>query len=213
MRIIKTLILIFLCLLPCMKSSAVSISAQKKYPNVLLSNDYDILNENDLGDFSWGFPKNKRSPFNPKGIGGNYWQCFPRESIKITLQDSGFSTDDLGWKDNIGDLKIEVWVNKNLVHEYGMRKLLSITDFEKRFNKWQKIMKDEKYVCLAGDFVNYEHKNENGIERDVYGWIFEKIKTKKGCDSYLHSCNPTYEAYLKGKAKEASYQFPRNTVS
>lgn len=200
----------FFLYLICIEANALSLDAKKKYPNVLLSNDYGILSENDLGDFSWGFPKNNRSPFNPKGIGGNYWQCFPRESIKITLQDSGFSTDDLGWRDNIADLKIEVWVNKNLVHEYEMRKLLSVADFEKKFNKWRKIIKDEKYVCLAGDFVNYEHKKENGIEQEVYGWIFEKIKTKRGCDSYLYSCHPTYEAYLKRKAKETSYKFPRD---
>ncbi len=88
-----------------------------------------------------------------------------------------------------------------------MRARWSVADFEKRFNKWRKIMKGEKYVCLAGDFVNFEHKKENGIERDVYNWIFEKIKTKKGCDSYLHSCNPTYAGYLEKKAKEASYKF------
>lgn len=60
---------------------------------------------------------------------------------------------------------------------------------------------------MAGDFINYEHKNENGIDIDIYGWLFEKIKTKKGCDSYLYSCHPTYEAYLKEKSKEASYKF------
>ncbi len=193
-------ILIFLCLFPCIKGNAVSISAQKKYPNVLLSNDYGILNENDLGDFSWRFPKNQQPPFNPKEMGGNYWQCFPRESIKIILKDTGSSSDDFGWRDNIATLTIEVWVSKNLVHEYEMRKNLSITDFEKRFNKWRNIMKGEKYVCLAGDYVNYVHKNENGIERDGYGWLFEKIKTKKDCDSYLYSCHPTYAAYLKRKA-------------
>ncbi len=190
----------FLCLLTCIKANAVSIE-QNKYPYVLLSNDYNILSENDLGDFSWGFPQNKGYPFNPKETGGNYWQCFPRESIEITLKDTGSSADEIGGKDNIADLEIKVWVNPNLVHEYGMRARWSVADFEKRFNKWRKIMKGEKYVCLAGDFVNFEHKKENGIERDVYNWIFEKIKTKKGCDSYLHSCNPTYEAYLKKRRK------------
>src|SRR5579864_6730988 len=111
----------FICLIFCIKANAVSTNAQKKYSNVLLSNDYGILSENDLGDFSWGFPKNKRPPFNPKDFGGNYWQCFPRESIKITLKDTGSSADDIGWRDNIAELKIEVWVNKNLVHEYEMR--------------------------------------------------------------------------------------------
>ncbi|MHB1947984.1 MAG: hypothetical protein ACYCQI_07715 [Gammaproteobacteria bacterium] len=198
----------FLCLLLCIEANAVSQNAQKKYPYVLLSNDYGILNENDLGDFSWGL---QRQPFNPKMVfGGNYWQCFPRESIKITLKDTGSSSDDFGWRDNIANLKMEVFVNQYIVHVYEMRKNLSIIDFEKRFNKWRDIMNGEKYVCLAGDFINYEHKNENGIDRDVYGWIFEKIKTKKGCDSYLYSCHPTYAAYLRKKTEEASYKFRGN---
>lgn len=201
------IVFFFSCLLICIEANAVSLDAQKKYPYVLLSNDYGILNENDLGDFSWGF---KRHPFNPKDIGGNYWQCFPRESVEITLKDMGSSASEVGWRDNIADLEIKVWVNPNLVHEYEMRAQWSIVDFEKRFNKWRRIMKGEKYVCLAGDFVNYEHKNANGIERDVYGWIFEKIKTRKGCDSYLYSCYPTYKAYLKRKAKETLYKFSRN---
>ena len=196
--------LFFLCLLGCIEACAISLNSQKKYPYVLLGNDYGMLSENDLGGFSWGF---KRHFFNPKDTGGNYWQCFPREAIEITLKDTGSSADDIAWSDNIADLKIVVWVNQHLIHEYGMRKRLSITDFERRFNKWREIMKREKYVCLAGDFVNYEHKNENGIDMDIYSWLFEKIKTKKGCDSYLYSCHPTYEAYLREKSKEASYKF------
>lgn len=114
------------------------------------------------------------------------------------------------FRGTVADLTIQVWVNKNLVHEYEIRKRLTVVDLEQRFNTWRKIMKGAKYVCLAGDFVGYEHKKENGIERDVYGWIFEKIKTKKGCDSYFYSCHPTYQAYLKRKAIEASYKISKN---
>lgn len=183
-----------LCLLFSVKADAISSSALKKYPYVLLTNDYGILNENDLGDFSWGF---NRHPFSQKDIGGNYWQCFPRESIEIVLKDTGSSAAEVGWRDNIAILEITVWINPTLAHRFSMRALWSVVDFEKRFNKWRKIMNGEKYVCLAGDFVNHQHTKENGIEKNEYNWIFEKMKTKKGCDSYLYRCNPTYEAYLK----------------
>lgn len=199
-----TPIVAFVCFLVCVNANAISLDAKNKYPYILLGNtDYGILNENDLGAFSWG---QEREPFNPKNSLGYYWQCFPRESIEIMLRDSGSSADGIGQKaDNLADLKIKAWISPNLVHEYEMRARWSVSDFEKRFNKWRNIMKAEKYVCLAGEYVNYEHKIENGIERDVYGWVFEKIKTKKGCDSYLFSCNPTYQAYLKSRA--ASYKF------
>jgi hypothetical protein len=189
----------FLCLLACGEVDAISSSAQKKYPYVLLGADYGILDENDLGDFSWGeTPK----PFNPAHFGRNYWQCFPRESIQFMLKDAGFSVEEVGWRDNVADLEIQVWISPTLIHEYSMRARWAVTDFEKRFNKWRRIVRGEKYVCLAGDYVNREYRVENGIKREVYNWIFEKIKTKKGCDSYLHVCNPTYKAYLEHKAKE-----------
>lgn len=201
---LKIIASIFLCILIYTDVNAVSLRAEKKYPYVLLSSDYGILNENDLGDFSWGL---QRERFNPKMVlGGNYWQCFPRESIKIILKDTGASSDDFGWKDNIANLRVEVFVNQHLIHVYGMRRNLSIVDFEKRFNRWLDIMKGEKYVCLGGDFVNCERTHENGIDREECGWIFEKIKTKKGCDSYLHSCHPSYEMYLRKKSEEASYK-------
>ena len=101
--------LFFLCLLGCIEACAISLNSQKKYPYVLLGNDYGILSENDLGGFSWGF---KRHFFNPKDTGGNYWQCFPREAIEITLKDTGSSADDIAWSDNIADLNIVVWVNR-----------------------------------------------------------------------------------------------------
>ena len=65
---------------------------------------------------------------------------------------------------------------------------MTVTDFEKIFNKWRKIMKDEKYVCLAGSFMFREHKMEDNKERENYQWVFEAIKTKKGCDSDLYNC-------------------------
>ncbi len=203
-----TLIAIFLSLLGCIKANATSINAKNKYPYVLLGNtDYGILNEDDLGAFSWG---RERRPFNPKSSMGYYWQCFPREVIKIILKDIGTSSAEVGGKENIADLNIEVWINPNLIYEYEMRARWPVADFEKRFNKWRNIMKQEKYVCLAGEYVNYEHKTSNGMETDVYGWIFEKIKTKKGCDSYLFNCHQTYQEYLQEKSKR---QFNRSLNS
>lgn len=188
-------------------ANAASLKAQKKYPYTLITNDYGILNDNDLGSFAWG---GTAKPFSAEAARGgfNIWQCFPREFVMVTLSDTGKSSEELGWKKNVAYLKIDVLttkdiqVNEHIKHQYEMRANWTITGYQKRFNKWLKLMKDEEYVCLAGHFVNQEKKIINGKTWITYGWIFEKIKTKKGCDSYFESCHPSYEKYIHGvKAK------------
>ncbi len=178
--------------------------AKQKYPYSLLTDDYGILSENDLGEFAWGLKPKKFT--SEEGTTGpyNYWQCFPRKHVMVTLSDTGHSSDELGWKKNVAYLQIDVLPDQDLKskedyikHNYEMRANWTITGYQKRFNKWLKLMKDEKYVCLGGHFVDLEKKVLDGKTWITYGWIFEKLKTKKGCDSYFDSCTPTYEKYLR----------------
>ena len=46
-------------------------------------------------------------------------------------------------------------------------------------------MKNEKYVCLAGSVGQTDKKIKNNKIYITYSWVFEKIKKKKGCDSYF----------------------------
>lgn len=196
----KYIIITLLYLVMMTNANAVSISAKQKYPYPLLTDDYGILNENDLGAFTRGL---KPRPFATEGPSGgyNYWQCFPREQVKVSLEDIGYSSTELGGESNVAYLKINVMTDNGIIHAYEMRANWSIKDSQKRFNKWLELMKGEKYVCLAGDFVQREHV-VRGIFREEYGWIFEKLKTKKGCDSYFDSCHPIYEGYLREQAEE-----------
>lgn len=190
---------LILCFVTSLKVNAIPIEIKKKYPYPLLTDDYDILNENDIAAYTWGL---KPRSFTTEGPSGEYtyWQCFPRESIEVILRDTGQTASEFG-KDNIADLQIRVQVKPGLIHQYDMRARWGVTNFEKRFNKWRKIMKNENYVCLAGSFTSLEHKLENGRAQEIYQWTFEKMKTKNGCDSYFDSCTPTYEKYLKEKAR------------
>lgn len=158
---------------------AVTASVQKKYPYSVLTDNYGILNEKDLDTNKEGI---KPPPHLPKnGYGYIYWQCFPRDTISISLKDMGYSSKDIGGKENFSDLKIMVSDKSSGYHEYSMRRIWPTSAYEQRFKLWLELMKNEKYVCLAGNFVNREEKTK-GI---ISFWIFEKIKTKKGCDSYF----------------------------
>jgi hypothetical protein len=109
---------------------AISATIKNKYPYPLLTDDYGILSENDLGAFTWGMNPRPFIANEPSGE-YNYWQCFPRNLIEISLKDMGSSEEDFGWKDTIGDLQIRVWVKPTLIHEYDMRTAWTVNDFKK----------------------------------------------------------------------------------
>lgn len=185
-----------LCLSISIPVQAVTEVAKKKYPYILVTEDYGILNENDLASCTWG--RGKLGPaFTKEGGHTSYWQCFPREQVSVTLEDTGDSPEDFK-NTTVAYLSLRIFEPSGIVHEYEMRRGLELETFHKDFNRWQKLMKGEKYVCLAGDFVSIENEfAPNGKKMKVYGWIFDKLKTKKGCASYFGNCNQTYAEYLK----------------
>lgn len=197
-------ILLLLLSISC-EAWSIEKSIRQKYPNVLLTEDHDILNENDLAPYTWDI---KPEPFSVKREAQyNYWQCFSREDVSLILEGMGYSSEEIGWKENHGDLKIVVGVGKGISHEYVMRRLGSISGCKEVFTRWQRLMKNEKYVCLAGRFSGRDIIIENNKEREVYSWIFEKIKTKRGCDSYFTGqCNRTYKQFLQDEENEKKWR-------
>lgn len=175
---------LFTLLLFCAVYSAHAVDdvTKKKYPYTILTKDYGILDAKDLNDHL------KPEPFSPKKLTGHiYWQCFPREDVTTNLQDTGYSTHNLN--DNDGDLTITVYNKPDIIHKYVMRRNWDIAGTEKRFNHLLKIMKNEKFVCLSGEFRFLEEKIIHGQKQSIYFWTSEKIKTKKGCNSYFEPVN------------------------
>lgn len=178
-----TLLIIFLCVISC-NALGVSLAAKQKYPFTLLTNDYGILNDQDLSFYlSYIHPA---PHFPQRGEGYIYWQCFPRENISITLEDYGyFENDSRKGEDTLGNIEISAMVKPGVFHEYCIRKILPTKYLQDVFNQWRELMAKQKYVCLAGDFISRHEIVENGGKRDVSGWVFDRLKTKKGCISYF----------------------------
>lgn len=178
-----SLFIIFLCAISC-NALGVSLAAKQKYPFTLLTNDYGILNDHDLSFYlSYMHPA---SHFPKRGSNCIYWQCFPRENISITLEDYGEFVEEFK-KDTVGELNIEVMAKPGVFHHYCLRRAWVVNDLQKEFIHWRKLMHKEKYVCLAGEFVDRTQTIENGTKNDVSLWGFEQLKTKKGCVGYLGS--------------------------
>jgi hypothetical protein len=78
-------------------------------------------------------------------------------------------------------------VTSRIIHEYQIRAVWPVVDYEERVKLWHKLMTGQKYVCFAGSFGSKKEKIEDDIPKVIYEWTFEKIKTKKGGDSYLGS--------------------------
>lgn len=200
----QVVFIVVLCLFISTQAQAISESAKKKYPYQLLTADYGILNENDLAAYTWKIT-HQMPAFSKGSLGINYWQCFARNQVSVTLEDTGGYSEDFPLNTTIADLTINVRDQSGITHEYGMRSVYDLPTYQRDFNRWQKLMKGEKYVCLGGDFVSVQNEfAPNGEKIKVYGWIFDKLKTKKGCASYFEGdCDLTYAKY---KQREVDFQ-------
>jgi hypothetical protein len=174
----KTKILfLILCLSLSSDVFAVSLATKKRYPYSLITDDYGILNEEDLRHYNKIFPP---KPFSEKEMGGFYWQCFPHESVSMTLEDKGYSSEDWGFTDTVSDLNIKIHIKPNIIHHYYMRRAYPLAVYQKDFTRWHKLMAKQKYVCFLGEYDGKVNRVEGNLPREVYNWTFEAIKTKKG---------------------------------
>lgn len=121
------------------------------------------------------------------------WQCFPVEDVEVTLKYIGMNKilEPPGYT---GDVTITAYVNElesgdyQIRHEYSMRRIWSFDAAEDMFHKLQKILAKQEYVCIAGGLVSDERDTYK--KQDVHAWIFEKMRTKKGCHSWSEGgCN------------------------
>lgn len=150
-----------------------------EYENVL-NEDHNILFHN---HYHFNLEKLRKVQKQPQQISPTiYWQCFARKDTSVELTDLGYSEDLENKKENYSLIKISATDQNNNTHRYIMRRAWPIDGYQQYFNEWLSLMKSQKYVCLAGSFIDKEKENNNHI---VYYWQFEKIKTKKGCSSYF----------------------------
>ncbi len=189
---------------------ASNATIRNKYPNSVLSNDHGVLKEIDLDSSRDGvYPP---PPFSPKQpLSSIYWHCFPRENITIDLRDFGYTSTDIGGDENYATLEITASNQSDITHEYFMRRMWPTSGYQARFNTWLRLMKGEKTVCIAGSLAKSEERTVSGKVRTIYSWVFVKLKTNKGCDSYFQGACPSSKrpnemASRLGKKMESRFE-------
>jgi len=68
-----------------------------------------------------------------------------------------------------------------------MRRIWPIPVYLEKFKVWLKLMRKEKYVCIAGSSPFRERDLIKAGRKNTISWTFEQLKTKKGCDSYFEN--------------------------
>ena len=182
----KTYFLFFLtiCLFYPMQDFAIDAKSLKKYPYQLITDDYGILSEANLRKYVDGIiPK----PFKWDITGFDYWQCFSTKSVSAWYEKGEYDADE---KITRGYPHITIKNNLTEIHDYVVRRGFSLDYAKEKVAKWNWLMKNQKYVCLGGAFSGTDKKIIDGKEIEEHGWIFENLKTNKGCDSYFSGwCN------------------------
>ncbi len=149
---------------------------KKFFPYALLTDDFGILNKDDLKinqciATPYPFSESSRSSY-------PYWQCFDTKNVKMICEGKKYSEE---YRSRMTMLVISGGRNGEL-NEFISRRPMKLNMCRLYQQDWMKFTNGEKHICISGDFIR--------PEVDIMGkkklvWIFDRYKTKKGCDSYF----------------------------
>lgn len=146
------------------------------FPYALLTDDFGILNKDDLKiNQCIAVP----SPFSEeKSSSYPHWQCFAGKDVKMICDGKKYSEED---KARMTMLVISGERNGQS-NEFISRRPMRLKMCHLYQHDWAKFTKNEKYICISGEFIESE---TDKVGKKVWVWIFDRYKTKKGCDSYF----------------------------
>ncbi len=169
----------------CLKNAA----AEPEKKPWLLTNDYGILSKDDIA--TTNIDNDHPIPINTPEEKYLYkhWQCFPAK--QVTLQCRSWPDDEPGRFACDAD----IWVHTDTEHHnYGFRHAWDLDSCNKSVKIWKRLAKNQDTICLLGlPAGDAKQEKVNGKLLHVHGWVWDRIKTKKGCDSYWKGeCDAKY---------------------
>lgn len=144
-----------------------------------MTSDYGILNEDDLGVYAWWA---EPTPFGKEALssGYMYWQCFPTQMVKLECR----KVESYDPNDSFSDADIRIETERE-IHEYGFRRAVELEVCHAYLKNWKRLTMGENAVCFGGNVATIEEKKVQGRIKKKVGWIYDKLKTKKGCYAYF----------------------------
>jgi hypothetical protein len=147
-----------------------------RYPHGLLTDDYGVLNLDDLKiNACEGMP----TPFSEKNPSSAYpyWQCFEVKNSKMICERGKYDP----YERALMSMLVVSGTRDGELHEFISRRPIPLRSCRLYQRDWQKFTTNEKYVCVSGADPGKEIKEA----KTAWVWIFGRYKTKKGCDSYF----------------------------
>jgi hypothetical protein len=168
------------------------------YPYGLIGDDYGLLTLEDLATNTCGVER--LTPFSGvKNMPYPYWQCFPVKDTKLECDNMGY---DPVAKKEMGHMEIIAHGNDGF-HSYLARNAMDVLVCKRWLRSWINKTRGEEYVCLSGPYGAYTDSRDGQKET---GWVFDKFKTAKGCESFFEGkCtlrtqkNPAVHCHLNSK--------------
>ncbi len=173
-KVIVALLLIFM-VVTAFSQSYSGKKSKSDFPLALLTNDFGILSAEDLMiSYCWGestdYKKTHPSSTSPFPA----WQCFETKNVKVIC-----SGNEIDYSEMRRYSLLVVKTNLNGVYsEFLGRKPWALEGCAATRDEMKRLMKNEKFVCVSGSGL---HSSSSGI----HFWVFDRIKTKKGCESYF----------------------------
>ena len=153
----------------------VSFSEPWRIP--LITNGYDIITGKEIDEIVQNCTH--ITAFPPTDDCTMYWQCLPTSGAKVTCKDLG-PDDSPAVKDHIGELKV-ILKNKNENYQFILGRNFGMSDCKSLKHSILNVMKNEKIVCIAGQYIGKENLTSN--------WIIDRVKSKRGESAWFHREN------------------------
>lgn len=147
---------------------------KSKFPYGLIGDDHGLLILNDLAINACDVvPK----PLNPNSHYYPYecWQCFESKTVSFDCDSDGIADK---YEGEMGLFVVKASTN-GVQHEYIEHRVWPIKECKHFLRDAAALLKDTEYACISGSFIENE-KDSSGHQST--SWLFERIKTKKGCE-------------------------------
>ncbi len=145
----------------------------------LLTDDYGVLSKDDIA--TTNIDNDHPIPNTPdeKDV-YKHWQCFQAKQVNLQCR---------SWPDDkpdqfMGEADIDVDTDTEH-HNYGFRRAWDLNVCLSYLKDWKRLAKNQDAICLLGIPAGEEQKKVNGKSILVQGWVWDRLKTKKGCISYF----------------------------